>query len=424
MPRSKPDMLTETKVRNAKPSPGTKAKPDPRPKKYFDGDGRGLYLLVNPNGSKLWRYKFRMHGKERLVSLGRYPDIGLADARRARDERRKLVANGVDPVALKREKHEERREELRATFGEAAERYFKRKAHGWSITHRRDVRRMLDKELLPALAKLPIPQIKSTHVRDVIDRIAERRAITYAHDVRLYFRAILHDFNAERAEHRRVADPSHYVQIPDRAEETPHAALQPQEIGPFLHKLTHSDATPLVRIAVRMLLLTAVRTKELRFARWSDIDEKAKLWRVPRENMKAKREHVVPLAPPVLALLRDLRMLSGEHTLLFPSLTDPEQPISENTILAAIYRMGYKGRMTGHGARAVFSTWAHENEFLSDAIERQLAHTPRDKVKSAYLRSQFMGERVKMMTAWAEFLDDAERNVNAAVVPIGSKRVA
>ena len=141
MPRSKPDMLTETKVRNAKPSPGTKAKPDPRPKKYFDGDGRGLYLLVNPNGSKLWRYKFRMHGKERLVSLGRYPDIGLADARRARDERRKLVANGVDPVALKREKHEERREELRATFGEAAERYFKRKAHGWSITHRRDVRR-------------------------------------------------------------------------------------------------------------------------------------------------------------------------------------------------------------------------------------------------------------------------------------------
>lgn len=407
-------MLTETAIR--------KAKLQPKPYKMFDGDGRGLYLLVNPNGSKLWRLKFRFEGRERLLSLGSYPDVSLAAARDARDARRADIAKGIDPIAYKRETNAERREEMRAVFAEAAERYFRKKAPTWSETHRRDVRRMLDNELIPALGKMPIAAIKSADIRKMIDTIAERRALTYARDVRLYYRAILHEFNAERADHRRVPDASFYVSLPDRPAEKPHAALQPQEIGPFLRALSRSDATPRVRIAVRFLLLTAVRTNELRSARWADIDEKAKLWRVPRESMKARREHVVPLSAQVLALLRDLRLDSGKHDLLFPSLTDPAQPISENTIIACIYRMGYKGRMTGHGMRSVFSTWAHEQSgFRSDAIERQLAHAPRDKVKAAYLRSEFLADRAKMMQTWADFLDDAERNADS-VVPIHAKQ--
>lgn len=410
-------MLTETKIRNTKPGA--------KPFKVFDGDGRGLYLLVNPNGAKLWRLKFRFDGRERLLSLGAYPDVSLAAARDARDAKRKLIAQGIDPVALAREKDAEKQEERRAVFAEAAERYFRKKAPTWSETHRRDVRRMLDNELIPALGKRPIASIKTADIRKMVDAIAERKALTYARDVRLYYRAILHEFNAERADHRRVPDASFYVSLPDRPAETPHAALQPHEIGPFLRALARSDATPLVRIAVRFLLLTAVRTKELRSARWADIDEKAKLWRVPRETMKAKREHVVPLSAQVLALLRDLRLISGEHDLMFPSLTDPAQPISENTIIACIYRMGYKGRMTGHGMRSVFSTWAHEQSgFRSDAIERQLAHAPRDKVKAAYLRSEFLADRAMMMQAWADFLDDAERNADSVVPMRGREREA
>jgi integrase len=401
--------LTETAIRNAK-------RPQTDYKLY---DERGMYLLVKANGAKLWRLKFYLDGKERLLSLGDHRDVSLKEARDARDEKRKLIAKGVDPVALERERDAEKREERLAVFATAAERYYKAKAALWSETHRRDVRRMIDRELVPALGKLPLSSIKTADVRKVIDAIAERKALTYAKDVRMYYRAILHHFNTQRPHDRQVPDASLHVVVPDPPAEKSHAALQPHEIGAFLRAISNGDATPMVRIAVRLLLLTAVRTNELRRARWSEFDIKGKLWRLPRTTMKARREHVVPLSTQTLVLLAQLRTVTGStdaDDLLLPNILDSSQPISENTILAAIKRAGYKRRMTGHGCRSVFSTWAHESAYSSDVIERQLAHAPADKVKAAYLHSEFLAERTRLMQAWADYLDMAERDI----VPIGA----
>lgn len=399
--------LTEITVRNAKPTD--------KPYKLWDEDG--LHLMVTPAGAKLWRLKFRLEGRERLMGIGkRYPDTTLADARVERDAKRKLIAKGIDPVKAKREERDEKREVQRAIFSDVAERYFRANKVDWSETHRRDVRRIIDKELVPALGKRPIAEIKRADILGVINAIIAREAYTFAKDVAMYFRAILRFYNDDAPEHRAVRDPLPNLKKKIKApEKKSHAHLEPQETGAFLRKLAHSDATPLVRIAIRLLLLTAVRTTELRAARWSEVDAKAKLWRLPVGRMKARREHTVPLSSQALALLADLRAISGENALIFPSFTDPEQPISENTILFAIYRLGYRGKLTGHGMRSMFSTWAHETGYLSDAVELQLAHGPSDPVKAAYLKSKFLPERTKMMQAWADYLDTAERD---NVVPL------
>lgn len=408
--------LTDAAVRNAKP----------RDKDYKLFAGDGMFLLVKATGSKLWRLKYRLRGAEKLCSLGQYPEISLAAALAARQAKRELVAKGIDPVARKRAERDEKDEERRAIFEDVAERWYRSRQKKWSATHKRDVRRMLDNELLPALGRKPLAAIRTADVRKMLERIAARGKLTYARDVRTYFRVILRFANSERPHTAQLPDPSLHVTLEEPPAETPHASLEPQEIGPFLRKLAYADATPLVRIATRLLLLTAVRTNELRRARWAEIDAKAKLWRIPAGRMKARREHLVPLSPQVLALLAELRTISGERELLFPSLIDPDEPISENTILACIGRLGYRGKLTGHGMRSMFSRWAHEARtpdgaacYMPDAIERQLAHAPRDKVKAAYLHTEFLEDRNRMMAAWADYLEGQERDASN-VVPLHS----
>ena len=390
------------------------------PGKHFDGGG--LYLQVLPAGGRYWRVKYRHAGKEKTLSLGVYPDVTLAEARDKRDAARKLISAKIDPI-------QQRREAEAATFAadaaanaaaapvrfkEIAERYFDKMSGPWSATHRRDVQRMLDNELIPSLGNIPMRQIERADVQSMLDKITARGALTYARDVRMYFGAIVTYFNAHADE--AMPDPSSRADLPNPPRERGHPALPPQAIGEFLRALEHSDAGAVVRIAVKMLLLTAVRTTELRASTWAEFDTKAAVWRIGPERMKADRGHVVPLSRQTLVLLAALRVHTGDKTYPFPNSRDDDRPMSEGAILGAIKRMGYQGRLTGHGMRAMFSTWAHEAGYSSDAIERQLAHAPADRVKAAYLRSEFMPLRTTMMQAWADWLDASA--ATADVIPL------
>jgi integrase len=409
MPASK--VLTEVACRNAKP--------DTKDFKLFDK--RGLYLLVKAGGSKLWRCKVRIAGRERLLSLGSYADVSLGEARELRDAQRKLIARGVDPIAERRATVAARQDAVRDVFEAVAERYFRKRQKGWSETHKRDIRRMFDNDLLPKLGRKSISEITTADVRRALEAVTKRGALTHAKDCKTYVGAIYKHFNSEREVAHRLPNPAEYLQLDDPPPERHHAHLAQQEIGTFLRKLTHAEATPLVRIAMRVLFLCAVRTGELRAARWDEIDSAAGLWKIPPGRMKARRAHLIPLAPQVLALFAELRTISGSCELIFPSLIEASQPISENTLIALIRRMGYAKKMTGHGARSCFSEWAHLNAarggWTSDAIERQLAHAPRDRVKAAYLHTEFLDDRTKMLRAWADWCDEQERSAGN-VVPI------
>jgi integrase len=404
------NLLSEKTVRAAKPD--TKA--------YKMGDGKGMYLLVQPSGTKCWRLKYQLDGKEKLLALGVFDDVGLALARDRRDEARKLIARGIDPVVAKRREREAKNERARYTFEKAAEAFVAHNTKAWSESHRRDVGRIVD-EINETLGDKSMAGIEPEDVEKVIDKIEKRGALTYARDVRMYFRAIVRHFNAKNRKHR-IADPSADILIATAPRVRHHAALDPGEIGGFLRALRNSNAAPLVRLAVRLLIATGVRTTELRLARWSEIDTKAKLWRIPAERMKAHREHLVPLARPVLELLDELRLITGEGDLLFPHLFEPDQPISDGTIINAIkYGCGYRGRATGHGMRRTFSTWANEQGFHPDAIERQLAHVEGNTVRAAYNAAEHLPERKRLMAAWADFLEETERG--AKVVALHERQV-
>lgn len=402
------DLLSDVKIKALRP----------RQKAYRVADGRAMYMLVTPTGGKSWRLKFRHHGNQRTLALGMYPDVGIAEARAKRDAARALIAKGIDPVAVKRGHSEDGRQRTAYRFAEAAEAYFEHNAKAWSEAHQRDVRRILD-ELKATLADKPMDAIQPEDVEAVLGKVEDRDALAVAKDMRLYFRCVVKFYNVKNRKHR-IADPSADVVIKKAPKVRHHPALDPSEVGAFLRRLQLCPAMPLVRIATRLLMLTAVRTTELRKATWREIDTKAKLWRIPAHRMKAGVEHVVPLSPQVLELLATLRTLTGEGDLLFPNLLDPEQPMSPNTIISNIKNMGYAGRATGHGMRSTFSTWCNENGFRADAIERQLAHAPRDAIRAAYLHSEFLTERKRMMGAWADFLDDAEHGGKVVSIRTGT----
>lgn len=399
----------------------------PRLKLYKLTDGKGLFLAIQPSGHRSWRLRFRHQGSDATLVLGTFPEYSLSEARLWRDEQRKVIARGVNPNEQQRAAKEAQQEEKRLVFRDVAERFFRKRQSIWSPSHQRDVRRMLDKSLFPALGDKSLVSITSADVRNMLDTITERGAVTYAHDVRTYFSAILRFANGERPHTKQIPDPAQFVSVDEPPPATAHAHLQPQEIGAFLRALAQANenpprATPAVLRAMRVLLLCVCRTGELRQMRWAEIDMAERLWRLSPGRMKARRAHVVPLSDQAVALLTEQRKESGASELVFPSPADPTQkePLSENALLALIYRLGYRGRMSGHGSRSVFSTWAHEQAgkqgWTSDAVELALAHAPGSAVKMAYMHTTLLPERARMLQAWADFLDAEEARAGGANV--------
>lgn len=384
--------LTDTALRSARGRD--------RPYKMFDGGG--MYLLVNPDGSRYWRLKYRFNGKEKLLSLGVYPDDTLALARDRRKKYRELLSDKVDPGQAK--KKEKREALLSATNSfEAVAREWHGKQKQWTSYHSKQVIKSLEANVFPALGSQPIKDISPADVLDALRPIEARGALEIAQRVLQRCSAVFrYGIATSRLRNNPAADLKGALQSPPK-NHYPH--LKADELPEFLDRLQKYDGEKKTQLAIKLLMLTFVRTGELRAAKWSEFNLEEKLWRIPAERMKMGVEHLVPISRQALVVLAELQEITGNYDLLLPGRSNIRKPISENTILYGIYRMGYRGRMTGHGFRSVASTYLNEEGFDSDAIERQLAHGEKNKVRAAYNKAKYLDERKEMMQAWADFID-------------------
>jgi len=372
-------------------------KAQPQEKSYMLRDDRGLYLEVKPNGSKLWRIRFWVDGKEHKRSLGRYPEVSLKEARALRDERKLQVSRGDFSEEAERG----------ISFRKIAEEWFSVKVapNNAESTAKAKIWRM-ERYLYPAFGKEPLEAITAAMVLRVLREIESRGHIDLAHRIlsitSLIFRYAVATGRAERdvtADLRGALMPNTHKH---------HASLKdPAKIGALMRGLYGlEDGSPIVRCAMLILAHTFVRTGELRKAEWSEIDLATATWKIPAERMKIKRPHIVPLSTQALEIFREVYAFSGEGRLVFPGKR-PGRPISDGTILNALRRMGYgKDEMTGHGFRSMASTILNEHQWPADAIERQLAHVEGNSVRAAYNYAELLDVRREMMQWWGDWLGE------------------
>lgn len=398
--------LTDTTAKSAKPA----AKP------YKLSDERGMFLLVNPNGAKWWRLKYRIDGKEKLLSLGVYPDVGLKDARARRDEARKQIAEGIDPSITRRVHKAAKTERAANSFESIAREWHAKFSPEWAESHSSKILRRLENDVFHWIGKRPIAEIKASELLGVLRRIEGRGAIETAHRARETCGQIFrYAIATARAEHDVAADLRGALQ-PSVA--THHASItEPKAIGALLRDLTAYKGSPVTKAALQLAPLVFLRPGELRHAEWTEIDLDKAEWRIAADKMKARVPHIVPLSKQAVGVLRELRPITGEGRYAFPSVRTPDRPMSENTVNAALRRLGYeRDEMTGHGFRSMASTLLNENNWNRDAIERQLAHGERDAVRAAYNYAEFLPERRKMMQWWADYLGNLAKG--ADVIPL------
>jgi len=397
--------LTDTAIRKAKP--GAKAV-----RMY---DERGLYLEVAPSGGKWWRFKFAFGGKEKLLSMGTFPDVSLKQARERRDAARAQLAEGIDPSAARKEQKAAKRAEALNTLEAVARAWLDHRAAAWVERTRTVILASLQNDVFPILGTRPIADIQPGDIRKLVQGIERRGAGETAGRVFQRLRAI---FRYAVAHELVSTDPTYPLKPAEifKPRKVAHrAALAERDVPAFLHKLAAYEGDPSTAAALTLLMLTAVRPGELRGARWDEIDTDRALWRIPAARMKMNTEHRVPLPPQALAVLDTMRPLSGQGALVFPSPFYPGKPLSDGTLNSALARMGYKGTATAHGFRTLFSTCANEAGWKGDIIEKQLAHEERDDVRGAYNRAQYLDERTKLMQWWADRIDALGRG--AEVIP-------
>jgi integrase len=388
--------LTDVKCRNAKA----------RERPYKLSDGGGLHLLVTPEGGKYWRMAYRWHGKQRTLALGVYPTISLMAARELRDGAKREVANGVDPSAAKRARMRVARVSAQNTFEAVACEWHETWKAGCSAYYAWQVMRRLENDVFPELGPRPISEIEPHDVLDMLRKVEARGAHETAHRLKQLVGQI---FRFGIITSRCKRDPSADLKGALRsAESTRHRAMPLGEFPDFLRALKAYDGEPRTALALELVTLTFLRTTELRAGRWAEIErldgEKA-LWRVPGERMKMRREHLVPLSRQAVSVLQSLRALAGNSPFIFPS-PGKDGYMSNNTMLYALYRMGYHGRATVHGFRSVASTVLNEHNFNADWIETQLAHAEENEVRRAYNAAQWLNDRRAMMQRWADYLEE------------------
>jgi integrase len=402
-------MLTDITIRNAKP----KEKP------YKLSDSKGMYLLIKPNGGKYWRLKYRFANKENHLALGVYPEVTLNMARDKRDEARKILASGVDPSQAKKDVKRQKLLSAANSFEVLAREWHSKQTAKWTDKHRDKVIRRLETDTFPALGTRPIDAITAPELLAVIRQIESRDALDVAHRVLQTVGQIFrYGIVTGRAQRDVSADLRGALKVPKKSH---YANLKPTELPEFIKKLEEYDGDLQTKLGLKLLMMTFVRTGELRAAKWEEIDFEKKEWRIPAERMKMREMHIVPLSKQALMVLQSLRELNGHSEHLFPNRNRPTTFISENTLLYAIYRMGYHSRATGHGFRATASTVLNEHGFRSDVIERQLAHAERDDVRASYNYAQYLPERHKMMQWWGDYLEAA---ANSGKVIMGNFGVA
>lgn len=386
-------MLTEIAIRAAKP----KEKP------YKLSDGKGLYLAVTPTGGRWWRLKYRHQGREKLLSLGTYPEVALAKARDRRDEARKLVADGIDPSA-------ERKAGKAAgadTFEIMAREFMdKQRRKVTDSTWQRDMDQ-LERIYFPTLGARPISSIEAPDLLACLRRVEKAGNVETAHRARgLAGRVFRYAIASGKTKHDVAADLRGALEPAIKCSYP--AITDPAEVGALMRAIEGYTGHPVATAALKLAPLLFVRPGELRKAEWAEFDLEGDepLWRIPAEKMKARREHLVPLCAQAVAILKELKLLTGNRSYVFPAIGQAARPMSENTLGAALLRMGYAREvMVAHGFRSMASTLLNEQGWHPDVIELQLAHKDKDETRRTYNRAARLADRRKMMTAWADHLD-------------------
>jgi integrase len=402
--------LTDTRIKGCKPKE--------KPYRLFDGGG--LYLEVHPNKSRYWRLKYRFAGKERVYAIGSYPVTTLAAARDEADAARKLVKAGIDPVAHRKTQAIETQEAAVNTFERLAREWIDHQGGRWTKGHSSDVLKSLENDVFPAIGHRPITDIKPPEILAVIRSIERRGVVETARKILQRCASV---FRYAIQIGRCTYNPAGEMKGALKTKQVEHrAALTESDLPEFLRALDNYNGDMQTINALKLLMLTIVRTGELRGAKWSEIDFDNATWRIPAERMKMKTEHLVPLSNQAVAVLREQHKLTGQYNLVFPNRSNVMKPMSENTIIYAIYRMGYRSRATGHGFRATASTILNEQGWKADVIERQLAHVERNKVRAAYHRSEYLADRKKMMQSWADYLDGLKQGTNVIAGGFGKNR--
>lgn len=385
-------------------------KPTKKQKKVSDGEG--LYILIKPNGKKFWRLKYRFVGKERTLSIGEYPTVSLKAARLSKDQAKSLLAQNIDP---NEEKRRQKAKQSAETFEIIAREWHEQKKGTWKLNHANSVLQSLEREVFPYIGNRELNKLTPPDMLAVIRRIEHRGALDIAARVLGRCNNVFkYAVQTGRATHNPTSDLSGTI----KTRKVKHMnALKREQLPKFIEKLDTYQGSIITKLAIQLILITFVRTNELRYARWEEFNFDKKEWVIPAKRMKMKREHIVPLSGQTLALLEVLRQITGHYKLLFPSEQRSTQPISNNTMLYGLYRMGYKGKTTIHGFRSTASTILNESGFNPDAIEAALAHIDSNKVRSAYNRSQYLKERVELMEWWGSFLD-AQRAGGSNIIPL------
>lgn len=385
--------LTDTAIRNAKP----------RDKIYRIADADGLCLEVTPAGSKLWRYRYRFDGKAKMLALGAYPAVKLLEARTRRDKAREVLAHGSDPGEHRKAQQRARMAEL-ATFEALANEWYGYHAPRWAESTRYKARLYLDNDILPIIGSRPARELTRPELVMLVRKVEKRGALNAAGKIRQWLHQIFRFGLAKGVIEANPATDLDVVAAPvTAARHHPHITFA--ELPALLEQLEATSMHTLTRCAIRLLILTAVRPGELRQAPWSEFDLESATWTIPKERMKARRPHVVPLPTQAVAILRNVHDISGGYPLVFPGQQNPARPMSENTINKALSQMGYKGRQTGHGFRHLLSTELNGRGYNRDWIERQLAHGDNDEIRDTYNHATYLEQRREMMQAWADSID-------------------
>jgi integrase len=387
--------LTQVGIRNTKP----------REKAYKLTDEKGLFLFVTPSGGKYWRFKYRFGGKEKKLAFGVYPEVSLAEAREKRDQARKMVANDVDPGVVKQAARNAIVQAAENSFQLVALEWYAKFSTKWVASHGDRTLRRLEKNVFPWIGNRPVCEIKAPELLTVLRRIENRGAIETAHRIHQICGQVFRYAIATGKAERDVSSDLRGALPPTRKRH--HATIvEPKKIAELLKAIQSYEGYFVTKCALQLAPLFFVRPGELRKAEWSEFNFETAEWRIPAEKMKMRATHIVPLSAQAILILRELETLTGNSQYVFPSIRTLRRPMSDNTVLGALRRLGYsKDEMTGHGFRSMASTLLNEQGWNRDAIERQLAHAERNNIRAAYNYAEYLPERRKMMQHWADYLD-------------------
>lgn len=375
----------------------------PREKAYKLADDAGLYLEVVPSGSRYWRMKYRFDGKEKRMAFGVYPAVSLAQARALRDEAKKKLADGIDPSVAKKEDKLVRDVQLGNTFQSVALEWHGTKVNRWSEGYASDILEAFNKDIFPYVGQKPVNDIKPLILLNILRLMESRGATEKAKKVRQRCSEVFrYAIATGRAEYNPAADLNSAM---SGHESKHYPFLSIEELPDFFDALSGYTGSPLVVLAARLLILTGVRTGELRGAYWSEFDLEKAVWEIPAERMKMKRPHIVPLSTQVQEVVRQLKVMTGQYPLVFPGRNDPRKTMSEASINQVFKRIGYTGKVTGHGFRHTMSTVLHEKGFNSAWIETQLAHVDKNAIRGTYNHAQYLDGRREMMQWYADYIN-------------------